>query len=894
MPQLRRLGARRSLLLAAALIGQACSGSVSCGGCAGGLLDPIPGGFPREALFDRAAELRLSQAGLDFIGREFPQLATAFARMSCGAGEPVGCPTEFVVSGQRAPTSCGPTNTCVDAAGVAPPVLGFAIDQAVQSGATVCRDDPAAPGARACSAWLRLEGLRLRPVAPNQLEATVTAQIYTSVIPLRYDPLGMDCVVTLDSNASGPGQQDFVVTVQLEPWAAPPGVEGGRLDVRVVDVTATIPDQDLSISRDPVHGDGLDVLSCGIANIGRIKTALVGRLVGSLGDVIDDEIGDVLAQRCGRPGDAACPASTTCNVDGRCVVDATGDVVPQLLGLDGRIDFRGLVAGFGSPTAGAADLSGLVGGTASTDASGASIGLRAGLELAVADPACGAPGSNPRLRPGAMPPVPFPTAPMVDLDFDGVAERTYMIAAGVSQPILDQLIWGAAGAGLFCASVSAYETELVNTGSLSILMPSLQQLTHNDRYAWSVWPARVAIRPAGTPALIIGEGRTSGVSPNFVLESPLLTLRLPQLELSFDAMVEERWIHLMRVVADVDVPLGVVVEPGGQLRLVVGDLANAISNVRVADSEILAETPAELAQAVPTLLSLVLPQLTEQLGVPIALPSGAELGGFEPTILGVRGVPGAGGSFTHVGVYLDLAFDASLAPRLRQAVDTRAHVERVRVGRSAELSVLHAGGVVLPTVDIVLDHVVPPGERSEVQVRVDGGAWSPFTESSSLELRRPEWLVQGRHQVEVRARWVGRPDTLDASPAVLDVVIDSEPPRVRATLDLAEGRVHVQAHDLVSGAALEYRLADADRALTIALEPSGDAVIPADLQLDRGLTLHVSDEVGNTTSVVLHEARAEVSPVPGEVAGCATTPGDPTSWLVALCAAWALRRRRIP
>jgi len=304
------LGVRRSLLLAVVLVAQACSGSVSCGGCAGGLLDPIPGGFPREARFDRAAELRLSQSGLDFIGREFPQLATAFARMACGPGEPVGCPTDFVVSGQRAPTTCGPANTCVDGGGVAPPVLGFAIDQAVQSGATVCRDDPSTPGARACAAWLRLEGLRLRPVAPNQLEATVTAQIYTSVIPLRYDPLGMDCVVTLDSNASGPGQQDFVVTVQLEPWAAPPGVEGGRLDVRVVDVTAAIPDQDLSISRDAVHGDGLDVLSCGIANIGRIKTALVGRLVGSLGDVIDDEIGDSRAassRRCSSGSASAMP-----------------------------------------------------------------------------------------------------------------------------------------------------------------------------------------------------------------------------------------------------------------------------------------------------------------------------------------------------------------------------------------------------------------------------------------------------------------------------------------------------------------------------------------------------------------------------------------------------------
>lgn len=886
----------RSLLLTAILGATACSGSVSCSGCGGGALDPIPGGFPSAGLFDRAAEIRLSQAGLDFIGSEFAGLASAYARMACGPGEPVGCPTSFVVNGQRVATTCGAQNTCVDGANVAPPVLGFEIERAVQSGATVCRDEPTDPNPRACFAWLRLEGLRLRPVAPNQLEANVTAQIYTSPIPIRYDPLGMDCIVTLDSNASGAGQQDFAITAQLEPWNAPAGVAGGQLDIRVTNVAASIPDQDITISRDPVHGDGLDVLVCGIANLGAIKTALVGRLVGSLGEIIDEEIGDVLAQRCGDVGDATCPASTSCNAEGRCIVDSTGDFVPQRFGLDGRLDFGGLVAGFGSPTAGAADISGLVGGTAGTDASGASIGLRAGVELAIPDPACGVPGTNPRTRPGAAPPVPFPSASMVDLDFDGAAERTFMVAAGVSQPILDQLIWSAAGAGLFCAQVSAYDTELVNTGALSILMPSLQQLTHNDRYAWSIWPARVAIRPTAEPALIIGEGKTTGIAPNLVLDTPLLTLRLPGLELSFDAMIEERWVHLMRVVADVDVPLGVFVEPGGQLRLAVGDLASAISNVQVTDSKILAETPMELAQAVPTLLSLVLPQLTSQLGVPLSLPTGSELGGFEPTVLGVRGVPGPNGSFTHVGVYLDLAFDASLAPRLRGSVDTRARIARFEVGSSADMSVARAGGPVLPALDLVFDHDSTPGRRFEVQVRVDGGAWSPFTESHALTLRRPEWLVQGRHQLEARAREVGRPDSLDPTPTVLELVVDTQPPVLRARLTPAADAVEIEAFDAVSQDRVTLELVGGEVARVVTPDEHGLVSLVGGLRDTHAVLVRATDEAGNVAVQSLREAAVEAPVTREEAAGCATTGAavDPTWLLLAglvFGAAWPRRRR---
>lgn len=851
MPLLRQL---RWPLLLVCFSAAACSGSLNCGGCVPGGLAPIPGGFPANAKIDRGAELRLSQSGLDFIGREFADLVGAYAKMACGPGEAVACPTSFVVGGQPRPTTCGPRATCIDpSTSKTEPVLGFQIDRTVSSGAIVCRDEATDPNPRSCFAWLRLEGLSMHPVAPNQLEATVTAQIYTTVIPLRYDPLGMDCIVTLNSNSSGAGTQDFVIHTEIGEWTPPAGGEGRQLQVTVSSVDGMIPDGDLTIARDPVHGDFGDVLTCGIANLGTIKNAIVGRLVGRLGEIIDDQIQQVLAWKCGHAGDLACPAGTSCNADGRCEEDQTNKIVPQRIGADGRIDFSQLIASFGGHTAGSGDVSFLVGGTSATDMGGASIGLLAGMETGVADDRCSLPSLSPRLRPGFAAPPPFPTVSQVDLDFDGTPERSFMIGAGLSQQLLDQLIWSIYRSGLFCLAISSYDVKLINTGSLSVLMPSLAQLTHSDKYPWSVWPARIALRPIGEPTLTIGEGKTRGMPPNVSLESPLLNLKLPNLQLDFSAMIEERWVHLMTVNADVDVPVGLYAGGTGDLEIVIGDLAQAITNIHVTGNEILAEDATELEMSVPALLSLVLPQLTSALAQPISLPSGRDLGGFTPTVLGVRGVPKTGGGFSHVGVYLDLAFDPALAPALRVAADTRARVLRFEVPSSEEMSIQHPGGPRVPHLELALEGEGPADAVLEYQVQIDGGSWSPFVLGPVLSLERAELLVQGVHQVAIRARGIDDPRSLDPSPTVLSLVVDTEPPVLRAEVLATRAGALVRAQDVVSGDRLRLEVLVDGVARTVTLDERDAVLIPELEDGDRQVVLRATDEVGLASTVLLQK-----------------------------------------
>jgi hypothetical protein len=874
----------------------ACSGASSCGGCAG--LAPLPGGFPDDRQIDRAVEIKLSTEGLAFIGREFSNLVAAYARMDCGPGEPVPCPTQFVVGGQREASACSAAGVCVrTTTGEPEPVVGFEIEQAAQSGAVVCRDDLSDPNARRCFAWLRLEGLAARPQPPNQLVLDVQAQLYSTPIPLRFDGLGMDCLVTLDSNAQSSAFQTFTLTASLDTYRGAGVQPNGQLDVRVVDLVANIPDGNIRIEADPVHGNVADSLLCGIANLGRIKTALVGRLVGTLADVVDEQLDAALGSRCFTSAD--CATGATCDAKNFCV-DAAGGVVPTRLGAEGRARLDQLLSGL-PVRGGDADVSALVGGTTPrTDAAGATLPVRVGLEAAGAPSTCVPPGLSPRARPGWVPPAGMELADRVDLDFDGTPERSYMLAAGLSRAVVEQALWGAYQSGLFCAQITSADTELLNTGALAVLMPSLSKLTHADRFAWAIAPARVRVRPGGAPEVIFGPGRTTGASPNVTLTDPLISLRLPDLELRFGALVEERWVHLMTITADVELPLGLFAEPTGDLRPLLGDVSRLVTDVRVRDAEMLAETPAELEAAVPTLLSIVLPQLSGSLIQPIALPQGAELGGFTPTFVGARGIADALGRYEHAGLFFDLAFDRRLAaPRVR-FVETAATVVRRVVPSARAMSVKNPGGPELPELVLALGGAAGAGAALEHQLRVDGGPWSPFVREPELALRRAEFLVQGRHVVEVRARIRDDANSIDPTPERVEFVVDAEAPHLEVRRVAGEAALVVRAFDAVAGEAIDARVVVDGVATPFAARAEGvELAVPALADLERAVAVEATDPSG-------HVARVEVQPRGGSIASggeagvsdppapsCAASGGAPCVFaLFALVAVLRAPRRR--
>ncbi len=867
------------------LLAGACSGQLNCGGCFGGALAPIPGGFDPEAQIERAAQVRVTQAGLDQIGREFQDLMSAYASMSCGQPTDVPCPTNFVTTGGAPnPSSCQAGRCVEQVSGDAGPLLGFEIERQVSGDAIICQD-----ANRSCYAWIRFEALSLTPTAPNQFLANVTVQIETNQIPFHYDvPLlgEMDCVMSLTSN---PGTQDIQITAALTRYVPPVGT-GGQLKVEILDVAAMIPNGYIDVEPDPDPNFSDGPLICGIANLGFVKQLIVGQLTDELGSIIGDEVDAALGRGCNTSAD--CPAQTSCNADDLCEENVSGVIVPQTLGLEGRLDFSQLLAGFVAGRPGRGDMSFMVGGDSTADMAGATIGALGGAEVVDADPACAMILDSPRLRPGFQAPAALPTSPNADLDWDGTEETSYMMAAGVSQALLDQFMWTVYTTGLFCTSVSSYDVDLLNTGSLGLLISSLRKLTHEDRDPKAIYPARLTIFPRAEPRIRIGSGEIAQMAMDPELIDPLLVLDLDDFEIGFSALIEERWVHLMTVTADVEIGLGAVVTANNELQFVVGDVSNAVANVRVTNSDILAEDPMDLEDAIPGLINLALPGFTGALP-PFALPGPADLGGFDLTVLGVRGVQ-ANGAYSNVAVYADLGFDPAFAGNLTAAAETTASVARLFVPDSKAFSVSNPGGPVYPEVELALGGSAPGEGALEYQIRIDGGFWSPFFVNEELLLIRPEFLAQGRHWVEVRAREVGAYKTLDPTPALVEFVIDPEPPRMTAKMDYVRGGIVVNAWDVVSEDRLKLEVGVDGRYFEAYLDATNFVAVP-EVNEVAAISIRATDEVGQVAEVVLREAGvAPAAPsVVNEVGGCQCVERGPSvGWLWVLLPLVVMRRRR--
>ena len=868
-----------SLLLGAV----ACSGSINCGGCTGA--SPIPGGFDPEARIPRAMQVRLTRTGLDFLGTEAPALLSAYGPLSCGTPDDVPCPVGFVdATGAPNPSSCDDASgVCVEQiSGQAGPLLGFEIERSVQGDATICRDDPALPGARRCYAWLRLEGVTLDPLAPDRLRATVQAQVDATDIPIRYNLLGgIDCILRL---SSVPNARDIEVTVAFETWTAPGGGPAGQLSAAVVSVVPSIPEADLEIVPDPNP-------LCSLANTPDGRQVVLQELTTALGGVIQDQLDATLGRACGPSG--ACPTGSTCDVDADlCRDDVSQAVVPVTIGQDARVDLSALLGGFFGDAPLRGDFGLLLSGDVRSDAAGVDLGLTGGLEPVDDHPLCGNALEPPRLRPGFVAPVPLPAENLVDLDDDGTPETPYMMALGVSQALLSQAAWSTDVTGLLCQTLSGYDVDLLNTGALGLLVPSISRLTHRDRLLDAVFPVRLTLHPRREPVMRIGAGRVSGTPDSPTLDEPLVTLELSDLAIGFYAPIEERWVRLMTITADLALDLGAMVDPAGAVAFVLGDPSGAVTNVRVTNSELLAEDPAELAGAIPALIALALPSLTDALGA-FPLPGPAELGGFELDVLGVRGVEVDAGVFSALAVYADLGFNPSLAS-LSGAAETGAEAGLSWLAPEA-YAVSAPGGPRVPELTLSLFGRAPGGQPLEHQFRIDGGLWSPFFSARSITVRRPELAAQGRHTIEVRARVPGAYRTLDPTPVRLEVVVDAAPPELHARF--VPGGLEVRAFDAVSH----------DRvAIALGIDGVFSPVIPDDAgfvasaevsRRGRAVVVSATDEAGNTRERILREG-----PAPPEAPrangpggpGCRCVRPNPEArwWLLSLIWLVAVRRRR--
>jgi hypothetical protein len=680
----------------------ACSGSTGCG--AQGFTTLPQGTYQGEKL-ESAGAVRLSSKGFGVLNADSARLLELFA-----PGNQLTVPV---------PCSIQP----VSVLGI--PALQLATADTGTAGCTneACgrldgRCEASGPTADVGhSLTVMFSDLQFAPKSPDLVEARVTATVQTGLLPIaevRSSLLCLfngraKCTVDLDTARSAPPTNDLtlnlrlvidprwdrLVTLDLVDLGGAKACSGGAT------APACLDPADIVIANEGGCG------ACSTVNFAVVKTLLVEQLAKSLQKQLDKALGRANCASCDQTG--ACPtasgATSSCDFDaGVCLDPATGKCAPTQLAIEGRLEVGAALASFGAPASAALDLAVSVGGAVAAGPAGLTVGLRG--------------GASERVVASCVRPLTRPLPPVLPLpDFDLYAPGPYDVGLGLSGQVLTEVLFRAQQSGALCLELGHETVTALESAALATVLPSLLALTEGQNV-----PLRLVVRPVNPPSASIGAGT---LDSSGALVAPLVRLDWAGLELDLYALIEARFVRLFTVSVDLAVPLGLRTDGCSGVTPLVGTLTGAVTNVRVTNSELLAEPRASLEALVPSLLTLAEPGLASGLAA-FTVP---ELQGFSVRVLGAKGVGAVVGTqqFNHLGLYADLdGAGASCTPRGKLQA-------RVRAVRGASVQV-----------------EVEPNAR--VWWRVDGGLWRDLAVADAaglLTLTHPGLVLGGAHRLEL-------------------------------------------------------------------------------------------------------------------------------------------------
>jgi hypothetical protein len=594
-----------------------------------------------------------------------------------------------------------------------------------------------------CQIKISPQALQANPTPPNTLHVVFTTQLVSQMpIPVEFSVgLTAQCYFAIDTTKGTAGHTDVdLVTDVAFPVDKTSDLTGlaatnttiNNLDASMLDIT-------------PQPGIG-NLLACGAANLGFIKSFVISQLTTQLTTQISDTINK---QTC-----MACMDKTDCNsfatdCKNNVCVGADGMTCIQEVGLDGRMDVGKSLASFSPSTQAGLDVMAVLGGYAVADT---------GLSLGMLGGGLGDPPSN------CVPRTPKPmvsTVPMsktFTLDALPDSNTPFHLGIGVHRSELDQLGWGAFDGGALCLDVGTPSVALLTAKTLSVVIPSLSDLTHGDA------PLFLVIRPHEPPTFTLGKGtfKMDGSGMNKI-DDPLLHIHAPKFSIDFYAFVDERYIRVMTLNADLEIPLGLDVDAMGQITPILGDLTKAFTNVTVTNSELLSESPADLAKAFPSLLGLAGGQLTSVLK-PIALPAVMGLNIKPVAITSTDPDPDGAPTFLSIFANLSAATSESLT------IHTDARLIDMQLPTREEFAVNNRTGAE-PTLHVAVDGRGLDGDH-EFTWQLDGAGWSPWTNTRMLTITHPLLWLPGKHLLEVRGRAAGLPETAALTGVPVEVIID--------------------------------------------------------------------------------------------------------------------------
>jgi hypothetical protein len=837
------LTARLVWLVVGLITAMGCSSMGGMGGCAA--LSPIPSGRYAGPKNDNAVNLRLSGQGINYLNRNWRSLIETFV-----PGRRLSFP--FPCTAQSIPVVGDVMIGDQGAAGCTSESCGR------QDGTCDTRDVPA-------NIEIEVIGFSLLPRGPDALEASVQLSVDTSslLIASRSGNFALclflsriKCAVRFDTAGQMPNDNRIKANVRFtidQRWDR-------LLSFSVTSISGTDicgasgapPAPECLQAGDISFPGGNDQNTCCSpysATLGALKEPLLRLVSPLLQSQIRSIVGEQTCQACG-PGMPACPtvgnATSVCQ-DSICK-DAADNTkcVPRFLGIEGRVNLGATLGSFGAPPNAQMDLSFAAGSSVTVD-QGLSFGTRVGLK-AVSIAPC--------VSPQAAPPIVAVAAPDFDAEApsrmlpDGGTTREYHAALGFSSPFLNLAFHEAQQAGALCLQLDTNNVGLINTGLFKTLLPSLGPIATRDG---KDAPMMVALRPGRPPTISVGEGTFDPVTKRPI--KPLIRLELNDLSIDFYAMLDDRYARLFTITADIALPLSLIFTGCDQVTPAIGDLKMLITNVRTANSEMLAEDPKLLSDLIPAVIGLAEPAVAGALR-PFTLPA---LGNFKLRVNGVKGVGQVAGTetYNHLGLYAELlpanAACAVTSPR------TTASLRSSEIPKAAEMRL---SGTPLPWPVAVLD-VQANGKAgtAEYSVRIDNGLWADFVaaENGALRVSHPRFLIQGAHTIFIRSRVAEDPHGVSEEVAV-PFMVDWDAPEVRLDVDRENDRLVVAARDVLSSReSLQFAYAVGEETPS-GFGPAREISLSA-IEAQGGVRVLVRDEVGNVGEARYRAAKVHL---PGE------------------------------
>lgn len=539
----------------------------------------------------------------------------------------------------------------------------------------------------------------------------------------------VDATITM---SSGPLDCAFDFQVRDKPVSAlvhlqvDPGTYLVTFDVSDIQVAVTSSDYDIDCDD---WGDWLvELFKDTITDV--MNEELHEKLHGT----VEDLITDLTCLPCDFYA-SGCPAGAACDGRGHCVSGGRCLVRPQ--GMAGVLDLGRMYVNWDPEVQPAIEM--LIAPAQVQQPSLWPLVRAGGIEMRLVGGAFADRDQRvPLPDPSEIPPTGMaPEMPFSDL-IPGLNEP-YMAGVAIADMYLDHLLYQAWRAGVFSFTMESDDFSRLNSDGLKLFIPSIESLTGGTQA-----PMRAEFDLLGVPGVDIGGGT---FHPDGTIDEPVLTMRLPRFQIVLWVQLDGRWVRLATVtVGDARVGFGLEFAPDNRLVPVLDEDALLIEDVEVSGHELLAESPEEIGGVVKPITELFLPIWFDFLGQ-IRI---VDLQGFNLDIISLQGNvdrPGTG-TYQFMTIYADLAFD--LPPP--SGVETSVRVEDLGVD-GFEIEVLDPD--------------------TEIQFRLDDGAWSPFRTGPVVRVARPP--LPGACHLEVRARARGDYRTLDPTPETFSFAARLDP-----------------------------------------------------------------------------------------------------------------------